>query len=320
MYLPTLLTTLALLTLTTTATPLAIPDAKAPAAPPQNPLTFTLHDTKTGGCQLQLHKVFDTCSAKATLDKKHKCADLPRGQYYQGNACKSKKVKGRKYKGIKVKKQGHWVVSTMGPGAGVSIEFDDGVGSKVACTRDSTKDLVLPVFSVRSSQVIATYLLQFPVQSNQAKATKAKPNIRISSLEKEKSHTTSTQLTMHLLPTLSTLLALLTLTTANPMALASGDISPDAKRVDFKPQMELQTVSNSCHLKIHGFAGCHNTVLVDSNKSCSELPKDKVYKGVTCRSGNWKVDTHSPISLQFQDIAKGDTVACDIQPEGPLLC
>lgn len=76
------------------------------------------------------------------MDKKHKCADLPRGQYYQGNACKAKKVKGRKYKGIKVKKQGHWVVSTTGPAAGVSIEFDDGVGSKVACDRDSGKDFV----------------------------------------------------------------------------------------------------------------------------------------------------------------------------------
>ena len=142
MYLPTLLTTLALLTLTATATPLAIPDAKAPAAPTQKPIKFTLHDTKTGGCKLQLHDIFAKCNVKVNVDKKHKCADLPRGQYYQGNACKAKKVKGRKYKGIKVKKQGHWVVSTTGPAAGVSIEFDDGVGSKVACDRDSGKDFV----------------------------------------------------------------------------------------------------------------------------------------------------------------------------------
>ncbi|CAL8582526.1 hypothetical protein XPA_008182 [Xanthoria parietina] len=125
---------------------------------------------------------------------------------------------------------------------------------------------------------------------------------------------------MHLLPLLSTLLALLTVTTANPMALASRDISPDAKRPDLNPQMELQTVSNRCHFKIHGFSGCNSTVLVDNNKSCSQLPKDKVYKGNTCGDGNWKVDTHSPISLQFQDITEGNTVACDLQPKGPLLC
>ncbi|KAI4230534.1 MAG: hypothetical protein LQ349_006218 [Xanthoria aureola] len=297
MYLPTLLTTLALLTLTATATPLAIPDAKAPAAKvpaaPQNPLTFTLHDTKSGGCQLQLHKVFDTCNVKVNVDKKHKCADLPRGREFQGNACKSKKVKGRKYpKGFKAKKQGHWVVSTTGPAAGVSIKFDDGVGSKVACDRDSGKDFV-------------------------SKATKAETDILISSLEKETSHTTSTQLTMHLLLLLSTLL---TLTAANPMALAPGGISSNAKRSLSKPEMELQTVSNRCHLRIYGFSGCDNTVLVDNQKKCSQLPKDKVYKGKTCGDGNWKVDTHSSISLQFQDMAKGNTVACDLQPKGPLLC
>lgn len=150
-----------------------------------------------------------------------------------------------------------------------------------------------------------------------SKSNQAKPNIRISSLEKEKSHPTSTQLTMHLLPLLSTLL---TLTAANPMALAPGGISTDAKETDFQPEMELQTVSDRCHLKILGFAGCNDTVLVDSNKGCSQLPKDKVYEGKTCGNGNWKVDTHSPISLQFQDIVQGETVACDLQPKGPLSC
>ncbi|CAO1600933.1 hypothetical protein XANCAGTX0491_004605 [Xanthoria calcicola] len=122
---------------------------------------------------------------------------------------------------------------------------------------------------------------------------------------------------MHLLPLLSTLL---TLTAANPMALAPGGISSNAKRSLSKPEMELQTVSNRCHLRIYGFSGCDNTVLVDNQKKCSQLPKDKVYKGKTCGDGNWKVDTHSSISLQFQDIAKGNTVACDLQPKGPLLC
>ncbi|CAO1600932.1 hypothetical protein XANCAGTX0491_004604 [Xanthoria calcicola] len=140
MYLPTLLTTLALLTLTATATPLAIPDAKAPAAPTQNPIMFTMHDTKSGGCKLQLHDIFAKCNVKVNVDKTHKCADLPRGQYFQGNACKNKNVKGGKYKGLPANKQGHWIVSTMSPG--VSLTFSDGKGSSVSCDRDSPKDLV----------------------------------------------------------------------------------------------------------------------------------------------------------------------------------
>lgn len=57
------------------------------------------------------------------MDKKHKCADLPKGKLYKGDTCG----------------KGHWKVDTRNA---VVVYFDDGIGSTVACNRESTKGLV----------------------------------------------------------------------------------------------------------------------------------------------------------------------------------